>query len=61
MSIKDTSKTDLHAMLLKDGNIKASTAPSAFKHIDVAASRAAAIAARRNELNCKVIVTKKPL
>lgn len=59
MSIKDTSKTDLRAMLLKDGNVKASAMPSAFKHVDMKESRAAAIAARRNELHCKVTVTKK--
>jgi len=59
MSIKDTARQDLRTMLLRDGNVKPSGLPSAFKHIDRVASRAAAIAARKQELNKTVTVTRR--
>lgn len=45
-----TNQNSLRKMLLRDGTVKASTAPSEFKHRNVQESRLSAIAARRNEL-----------
>jgi hypothetical protein len=59
MSIKDTSKMDLRSMLLKNGTVTPGTHSNTIKHIDIKASRAAAIAARRNELQRSVNVTRK--
>lgn len=61
MSIKDTSKQDLRSLLLSSGNIKPATGifANTIKHIDPTESRAAAIAARRNELCRRVETTTK--
>lgn len=59
MSIKDTSRQDLRSLLLKNGLVVPTSLPSAIKHVDLASSRAAAIAARRDELGKNVIVTRK--
>jgi hypothetical protein len=59
MSIKDTSKQDLRSMLLKNGTVTPGTYSNTIKHIDIKASQAAAIAARRNEMNRVINVTRK--
>ena len=60
MSIKDTSKQDIRSMLLRSGTVTAgSSIGNTIKHIDPNESRAAAIAARRNELCRKVETTTK--
>lgn len=45
-----TNQNQLRQALLKDGTVRANTAPSEFKHQNVQDSRMSAIAARRNEL-----------
>jgi len=40
----------LRSLLMKDGTVRASTAPSEFRHVDMKASMNAAIEARRMEL-----------
>ena len=46
-----TNQNQLRQMLLKDGKIKASTAPSAFRSDNKKVSQNNAIAARRAELS----------
>jgi hypothetical protein len=50
MAISKKEHQALRSILLRDGTIKGTNAPSEFKSTDKAASRANAIAARRNEL-----------
>ena len=60
MAQSKVNQNALRSMLLRDGTLKSSELqPSAVRHVDKAASQAAAIAARRADMNMRAQVTKK--
>lgn len=58
MAQSKTGQNALREMLLNNGSLRqGETQPSAIRHVDKKASQAAAIAARRAEINKKPTVT----
>lgn len=61
MSNKNNPKAELRTMLLRSGNVKVGDSAQTYsiKPVDAAASRALAIASRRNEMASKPTVNFK--